>query len=298
MAQSITNDSSIALGSPWQSKIVQSSTTLEQSDIVIERHVASPEERPANTMELHVISVLTNASSKFERKDRLGHWVNYVKTSDAITLTPAGSVAEFCLRSPAELIHVGLHRSLIDRTAEEMEEFPRGELSERIGVRDRAMANIVSLLNQELESGTQSRRLYVESLASALAVRYLVTAHQKPFSHSRVRPLPGRMFERVREKMQENLSRDLSLNSLAREAGYSSAHFLRMFHASTGSTPHHFLLELRLQRAKQLLMHDHQLSIVIIAGMCGFSTQSHFTSMFRQKLGVTPAEFRRTHSRR
>ena len=249
MAQSIANDSSIALGCPWQSKIVQSSTTLEQSDIVIERHVASPEERPANTMELHVISVLTNASSKFERKDRLGHWVNYVKTSDAITLTPAGSVAEFWLRSPAELIHVGLHRSLIDRTAEEMEEFPRGE-------------------------------------------------HQKPFPHSRVRPLPGRVFERVREKMQEHLSRDLSLNSLAREAGYSSAHFLRMFHASTGSTPHHFLLELRLQRAKQLLMHDHQLSIVIIAGMCGFSTQSHFTSMFRQKFGVTPAEFRRTHTRR
>jgi AraC family transcriptional regulator len=96
----------------------------------------------------------------------------------------------------------------------------------------------------------------------------------------------------VREKIEANLDTDLSLESLAEESGYSRAHFLRMFRAATGLTPHQYVLELRLRRAQDCLRKRHA-RIIDIALSCGFSSQSHMTSVFRQRLEMTPAAFRR-----
>ncbi len=85
---------------------------------------------------------------------------------------------------------------------------------------------------------------------------------------------------------------DLDLQTLAAEAGYSRAHFARMFRAATGQTPHRYLLHLRLTRAQKLLERRDN-ALVDIAAMCGFSSQSHMTTAFRQLLGLTPAQYRR-----
>jgi AraC family transcriptional regulator len=293
MTQLSSKASSIVLGCPWSSKVIHTSNDSDCKEIVLETHASTPEEHQPKAMELHVISVLANASSRFERKDGIGRWVHYIKTSESITLTPAGAVADFILRSPAEFIHVGLDRKLIDRTLEEMDDRPRQPPSERIGLRDRTMFQLIALLKDTLEADIPSDRLYIDALATALAVRYLTTEQRSPCRTSRVQPLPKRVLERVREKMQASLTSNLSLRALAQEAGYSSGHFLRMFQAATGSTPHHFFLTLRLEHARDLLAHNRGLSIVNVASTCGFSTQSHFTSMFRHRFGVTPAQFRR-----
>ena len=90
-----------------------------------------------------------------------------------------------------------------------------------------------------------------------------------------------------------NLDVDLDLQSLANETGYSRTHFLRMFRAATGQTPHRYILELRLTRAKNLL-RERRTSLIDIAALCGFSSQAHMATAFRQLLGITPSEYRRT----
>ncbi|MBC7925989.1 MAG: helix-turn-helix transcriptional regulator, partial [Bryobacteraceae bacterium] len=82
------------------------------------------------------------------------------------------------------------------------------------------------------------------------------------------------------------------VESLAIETGYSRAHFLRLFSATTGLTPHQYVLRARLNRAKQMITNSDA-EIIDIALECGFSSQSHMTTLFRQKLGFTPAELRR-----
>lgn len=104
--------------------------------------------------------------------------------------------------------------------------------------------------------------------------------------------LPHRILNRVREKIEANLDTVLSLDCLARESGYSRAHFLRMFRAATGLTPHQYVLGLRLSRAQDSLKKKDA-RIIDIAVSCGFSSQSHMTSVFRQRLEMTPGEFRR-----
>jgi|GEM_PF-2245750 len=103
--------------------------------------------------------------------------------------------------------------------------------------------------------------------------------------------LPHHRLQRVLDRMRD-LKGNLDLETLATESGYSRSHFLRMFRASTGCTPHRYLLGLRLERAKEL-MHQKSTSLIDIAAMCGFSSHAHLSKMFRQIVGMPPSEYRR-----
>ena len=107
-----------------------------------------------------------------------------------------------------------------------------------------------------------------------------------------VSPLPRHILRRVIERMR-NLETGLSLQMLAKESGYSRVHFVRMFRAATGHSPHNYLIRLRLDRARELLVSP-TLSLTDIALECGFSSHSHLSRVFRKVLGATPSEYRRS----
>lgn len=160
-------------------------------------------------------------------------------------------------------------------------------------MKDSASQRIMGLLADELEAGAPSGRLYAESLAQALAIRFLCVGNQNGHRvSSRASELPARIFRRVREKMDAGLHADLSLLEIAAESGYSRTHFLRMFRASTGMTPHQYLMTLRIDRAKELLANPNS-NLIDVATICGFSSQSHMTTVFRRLVGLTPTDYRR-----
>ena len=88
-----------------------------------------------------------------------------------------------------------------------------------------------------------------------------------------------------------DLNADLDLRTLAAETGYSQRHFIRMFRAATGETPHRFVVRLRLECAKSLL-RQHRASLIDVAASSGFSSHAHMTQVFRRVMGVTPSEYR------
>jgi AraC family transcriptional regulator len=104
--------------------------------------------------------------------------------------------------------------------------------------------------------------------------------------------LPGHLLRRVIERMR-SFDSDLSLQALANESGYSRVHFVRMFKAATGSSPHNYLLNLKLERVRELLK-DRSMSLIDIALDCGFSSHSHMSRLFHKFVGVTPSAYRRS----
>jgi len=96
--------------------------------------------------------------------------------------------------------------------------------------------------------------------------------------------------------IHENLSEDLSLEVLARQAQVSEVHFRRLFQEATGAPPHRYVVAARLELARRLLTQT-PLPIARIAAECGFSSQSHLTERFRCAHAATPAEYR-AHVRR
>ena len=78
---------------------------------------------------------------------------------------------------------------------------------------------------------------------------------------------------------------------IAAVADLSQFHFARAFRKSTGLTPQQFLMQQRIERAKELLKHD-KLPIVEVSLRTGFKNQSHFTSLFRKFTSLTPKMWR------
>jgi transcriptional regulator GlxA family with amidase domain len=105
--------------------------------------------------------------------------------------------------------------------------------------------------------------------------------------------LAASALRRVREYVQVHLNESIDLSMLAAVAGLSMHHFAREFKQSAGVTPHHYLIQRRIERAQQILAQT-DLSLAEIAYTVGFSDQGHLARHFRALLGTTPREFRRS----
>ena len=93
----------------------------------------------------------------------------------------------------------------------------------------------------------------------------------------------------VRDYLEDNYNREISLEELARVANLSSFHLNRSFSKTFGMPPHAYQIQMRIIRAKRLLRKEH--SIESVAIKTGFVSQSHFGSHFKRLVCVTPKQY-------
>jgi transcriptional regulator GlxA family with amidase domain len=103
--------------------------------------------------------------------------------------------------------------------------------------------------------------------------------------------------ERLCEFIDRHLAEDLSIVRLARRARLSPYHFLRVFRAATGETPHQYIRNRRIERAKTLLVTT-PLPVTEISVATGFQSLGSFSALFRRLTGETPSAFRAARRRR
>ena len=89
--------------------------------------------------------------------------------------------------------------------------------------------------------------------------------------------------------IEANLDRDLSLAELANIAGFSASHFKPLFRHAMGLPVHRYVVECRVERARQLLLRGDR-SMGDIAIEAGFTHQSHMARCLRRVLGIGSAE--------
>jgi AraC family transcriptional regulator len=91
--------------------------------------------------------------------------------------------------------------------------------------------------------------------------------------------------------INEHLHLNLTLTEIATELEMSQYYFCRLFKQSIGMTPHQYLIQQRVEQSKQLLKQP-ETKIIDIAHQCGFANPSHFARCFRQRMGISPQQFR------
>jgi AraC-like DNA-binding protein len=95
----------------------------------------------------------------------------------------------------------------------------------------------------------------------------------------------------ARELLTQNMECKISVKHLAQELGMSQYHFIRLFAAVFGVTPHRYRLINQLQKAKRELLMSKK-PITDVAFDCGFSSLGTFSSVFKNDLGMTPRQYR------
>lgn len=154
----------------------------------------------------------------------------------------------------------------------------------RLMLYDDRITQCAQLLAMDCDADGESP-LYGESLMTALLAALFVSP--RTGVKAAQRGLARWQLQRALEYMEANLLEDIRLTELAGAAGLSPSHFGRAFKVSMGLTPHQWLSEERIHRAKRLMKKDGK-PISVAAHLAGFASQSHFTKVFRRVTGTTP----------
>jgi AraC family transcriptional regulator len=150
----------------------------------------------------------------------------------------------------------------------------------------------VAAITREAKQQPLGSALYVEAVATQLAVhllrKYASVSFREPSGKGELSPAQVR---RLTEYIDDRLHERVNLEMLAAVAGVGVWTFTRHFRASFGRTPHAYIIERRIDRARRLLTQS-RLPIKEVASVCGFADQAHMTRVFQTHLHTTPAQLR------
>jgi AraC family transcriptional regulator len=164
---------------------------------------------------------------------------------------------------------------------------------------DEAIIGLSRQMKKEMAALDPGHEAMLDAMARQMVIhllRHHFTVRQSErIELSRAGPVDRRL-RRAIEFMHDNYGRELALEEIASAAYLSEYHFARLFKQITGLTPHSYLANIRLERARKLLT-ETLLPINQIAVMVGYQSQSHFTKIFKAVTGITPGAFRESNHR-
>ncbi len=163
------------------------------------------------------------------------------------------------------------------------------------------LSRLCIYMEAEKEMGRLGRHFMMKAYAMQMLVLYL-REHEQP---QKDKPMRQCSFESVNRKylvekimdyFEENYARKISLDQIAGNMYLSPFYISKIFKAETGETPIHSLIEIRMEKARELLLEEPSLSIQEVASMVGYGDAYHFSKLFKKKFGIAPSAMRRQES--
>src|ERR1700722_2310406 len=168
------------------------------------------------------------------------------------------------------------------------------QFRQQIGIEDQGVRQALIAIKQEIEAPGLNSRLYVDTLLMLLLTRLMRCASNfaTPRQPAYVKGgLPNWRLKRALELLETNQTKTPSLAEIAGPLRLHPTFFCRAFKQSTGLSPHRYLLDHRVNRAKEM-MKDQKRTLTEIALDCGFSSSSQFSIVFKRITGISPRGYR------
>lgn len=249
---------------------------------------AEAQETPEGILLNHLVVMNLGAEatcgSRFEGRGWEAHRVPH----HGVSVFPADVPYAMREDSPREFLLLEIAREFADDVLRPPP--PGAALRPVIGAEDAFAVHVLLALGEEARGGRPYGEVRARGLGAAL-VTHLACRDLGEARPALVPELPSPKLRRVLDHVACHLDAPLTLRLLAELAGMDLFRFVRAFKQATGLSPHRYVLEARIGRARELL-RDRSLSITEIALRTGFATPSHFSVTFRRMTNATPRAFR------
>jgi len=221
-----------------------------------------------------------------------GRWVELDTDDGSIGLFAPHTDIRSCRweSTGADRIIIGLDPTELDPSMTQDDTGLAAPLSLNLKFHDGPLLQLMTAIATEVELGCPSGKLYAESLCLGLTLymRRNLSARAEPRAFERAR-LSARQLSQVDDYIHASLNQEITVDALAREVGLGKTHFMKLFKKTTGVSPYQYVMRLRVEHAQALMRQGRPL--VEVAYASGFSSQSHFSSMFARFHGMPPSKF-------
>jgi len=234
---------------------------------------------------------------KFARPGEAAADHRFIRSSGMVDLLPRGTVLESVewRGKPSTCTSVNLPEAAVRTLLEDALPGLDAEHGPKFGVVDTHILDLVHRLQAQAEGRDYLGAVYVQSLSLALAS--YISARYGGASERVLSPKAASLSSAQQAQIKSFVDREIATNfgliDLASEVGYSPDHFSRLFKQAFEQSPHQYVLSRRIERGMAIL-RDETLSIAEVAAACGFSSQGHFTTVFKQRTGTTPGVYRKS----
>ena len=254
-------------------------------------HQSPPAETPEHCFQQHNIGLILNSVTVNGILNGK-HYGSEPWQSGEMFIGAAGTDFQSGAVADPEFMAIALEPTDFDQTLDESTNSSAIEIIPQWKISDPLIFGIAWALKTELESGGLNGTLYVDTLKNTLSMHVLHRySAQKPLRRDFNNGLEPVKLQMVINYINDYLNRDLHIAELANLVQISPYYFSHLFKQSTGISPHQYVTQCRIKKAKQLLKIP-ELSIAYISQQVGFNDQSHFGKAFCKIVGVTPKKYR------
>jgi AraC family transcriptional regulator len=235
---------------------------------------------------LHLGAPVTIAHWRDERKH------TYRFRPGDILFTPLGSPVHYAHADTVDALYIALSPDTVDNIAAQTGLDPHYlSLVDNFGTSDAMLAHMGRTLLSEIQLPGLGSQLMLETLLSQVVIHLLrhytrMPAAVKPLETEAVEVLQARLRP-VIEYVQAHYREDLSLKQLADLLYLTPFHFSRLFKRAFGLSPYQFVIQQRVNAARNMLQ-DSSLTLTEIALEVGFADHSHLTRHYKRLMGKNP----------
>ena len=228
-------------------------------------------------------------------------WMSKHVNSGTVSLLTCGEDTRWAWNDDLEVVHVYIDHETVSNMANQVFDYDIANIRipDEVGIKDEILPVLSSLLEQELRSGGVGGNVFVESIKNQIALHLLRRYAKLEFKEG----LCKTGFNQIQRKLlvdyiREHISEKINLEDLALLIGLSVPHLMRKFKVDFGTSPAAYIMALRIQLAKKLLISKKDIPIKVIAGEAGFFDQSHMNRVFHKFFRKTPAEIRQEQAQK
>jgi AraC family transcriptional regulator len=246
----------------------------------------------------HCLVYCLNQTAKVQRSIR-GDETRTVKFSPRqFAIMPGEIATHWDISGRPDVLLLYVNKSMMDRLTREAlgDAAEHASIITRMAFTDTVLEQLALTVLEGLRAEAGSGRFYVDHMATAIAAR-LISHHMRlsptdtEETDFETTNLNSRL-RRVCSYIDASLGTNLTLSQLAAEANLSQDHLIRTFRQNLGMTPHQYVMQRRIEKAKELLISTNT-PIAELSMATGFSDQSHLSTAFRRAVGQSPARYRK-----